>query len=171
MPSAEVVPTQAAGRGEQALRFGPGPVGMLARSSSPGGVLPFLGHGKQLRRTVPLRRGENERAKGAGGQAGDVVQLILDYAKQETLGPLKGLVRFLIAGVAGAIALSTGALLLLLGLLRALQTETGSTFRGDWSWAPYLVTAAAATVVMALSAWRIKKGPASKRNMNPKGGA
>jgi hypothetical protein len=144
---------------------------MLARSSSPGGVLLFLGHGKQLRRTVPLRRGESERAKGAGGPAGDVVQLILDYSKQETLGPLKGLLRFLIAGVVGAIALSAGALLILLGLLRALQTETGSTFRGDWSWAPYLVTGAAATIVLVLSAWRIKKGPASKRNMTPKGGA
>jgi hypothetical protein len=163
--------TQAAGQVEEPLRFGPTPWGMLARSSSPGGVLLFLGHGKQLRRTVPLRRGESERAKGAVGPAGDVIQLILDYAKQETLGPLKGLLRFLIAGVVGSIALSAGALLILLGLLRALQTETGSTFSGDWSWAPYLVTGAAAIIVLLLSAWRIKKGPASKRNMTQKGGA
>jgi hypothetical protein len=133
--------------------------------------LPFLGHGQQLRRTVPLRRGERERAKGAGGPAGDVVQLVLDYARQETLGPLKGLARFVAFGVAGAIGLSAGAMLLLLALLRALQTETGSTFRGDWSWAPYLLTAAAATVVLALSAWRIKKGPAQKRSQKQKGGA
>ena len=132
--------------------------------------MPFLGHGKQLRRTVPLRRGERERAKGAGGTAGDVIQLVLDYAKQETLGPLKGLARFVAFGVAGAIALSAGAMLLLLGLLRALQTETGSTFRGDWSWAPYLVTAAAAMMVLVLAAWRIKKGPAAKRSQAPKGG-
>lgn len=133
--------------------------------------MPFLGHGKQLRRTVPLRRGERERAKGAGGAAGDVIQLVLDYAKQETLGPLRGLARFVGLGVAGSIALSAGAMLLLLGLLRALQTETGSTFRGDWSWAPYLVTAAVASIVLVLAAWRIKKGPAAKRSQAPKGGA
>ena len=113
---------------------------------------------------MPLRRGESERAKGAGGPAGDVVQLILDYAKQETLGPLKGLLRFLIAGVVGAIALSAGALLILLGLLRALQTETGSTFSGNWSWAPYLVTGAAATIVLVLSAWRKRSKTCGKNS-------
>ena len=117
---------------------------------------------------MPLRRGERDRAKGAGGPAGDVVQLVLDYAKQETLGPLKGLLRFVGFGVAGAIGLSAGAMLLLLGLLRALQTETGSTFRGDWSWAPYLLTGAAATMVLGLSAWRIKKGPAANRRQTKK---
>jgi hypothetical protein len=31
-------------------------------------------------------------------------------------------------------------LLLGVGALRALQTETGDTFAGDWSWAPYGIT-------------------------------
>jgi hypothetical protein len=131
--------------------------------------LPFLGHGQQLRRTVPLRRGERDRAKGAGSGAGDVVQLVLDYAKQETLGPLKGLARFVAFGAAGAVGLSAGAMLLLLGLLRGLQTETGSTFRGDWSWAPYLLTGVVATVVLVLSVLRIKKGPATQRSQAQKG--
>jgi hypothetical protein len=101
--------------------------------------------------------------------AGDVVQLVIDYAKQETLGPLKGVGRFVGLGLAGAIALSGGTMLLLLALLRGLQTETGTTFEGDWSWAPYLLTGGAATIVAALAAWRITKGPASKRQATPKG--
>ena len=28
------------------------------------------------------------------------------------------------------------------GGLRALQTETGDTFEGDWSWVPYLIVTA-----------------------------
>jgi len=119
---------------------------------------------------VPTRSEERKRDPGAGGP-GDVVQLVLDYAKQETLGPLKGAGRFVAFGVAGAIAISAGAMLLLLGLLRALQTETGSTFRGDWSWAPYLVTAFAATIVLVLAALRIRKGPAARRKVAPKEGA
>ena len=37
----------------------------------------------------------------------------------------------------------------LLGGLRALQTETGTTFDGNWSWAPYLIALAGAGVVLA----------------------
>lgn len=120
---------------------------------------------------MPLRRGESDRADGARGAAGDVIALILDYAKQETLGPLKGLARFVAFGSAGAVGLAVGAMLLLLALLRGLQTETGSTFTGDWSWAPYLLTAVAAAAVLVLSVLRIRKGPASKRSEAPKGGS
>ena len=121
---------------------------------------------------MPIRREERERDRSASaGGARDVVQLVVDYAKQETLEPLKGAGRFVAFGVIGAIALSAGTLLLLLGLLRLLQTETGTTFTGNWSWAPYLMTAVAATIVLLLSAWRIKKGPAAKRKVAQKEGA
>ena len=43
-------------------------------------------------------------------------------------------------------------MLLLVGGLRALQTETGSTFEGNWSWVPYLITLAGAGIVIALVA-------------------
>ena len=137
--------------------------------------MPFLGHLQpnargQPRRKVPIIGGERQRDRGSTGKpASDVVQLIIDYAKQETLGPLKGVGKFVAFGVIGAIALSGGALLLLLGLLRALQTETGSTFKGDLSWAPYLVTGGAATVLAGLAAWRISKGPATRRKVKAKG--
>ena len=33
-------------------------------------------------------------------------------------------------------------------MLRALQTETGQTFAGNWSFAPYFLTAAAAVAAL-----------------------
>jgi hypothetical protein len=112
---------------------------------------------------VPIIGGERKRdGESVSKPASDVVQLILDYAKQETLGPIRGLGKFVLFGVVGSIALSGGTALLLLALLRALQTETG-TFKGNWSWAPYLMTGVAAAVVAVLSVWRISKGPARKR--------
>jgi hypothetical protein len=87
---------------------------------------------------------------------------VVAYAKQETLGPLRGLGRFVAFGVSGSIALSIGSLLLLLALLRALQTETGSTFGGNLSWLPYVITAGAALIVLGLSAWRITKTPPAR---------
>jgi hypothetical protein len=109
--------------------------------------------------------GQEGRQSGRGGlteEGGEFVQLVVDYAKQETLGPLKGLGRFLALGVAGSVALAAGGVLLLLAGLRALQTETGSTFGGNLTWLPYVITAGAAIVVMALAAWRITKGPAAR---------
>ncbi len=63
--------------------------------------------------------------------------LVLAYIRQETLDPLKSLGRYIGFGIGGALLLGTGALLLAVGELRLLQTETGSTFHGNWSWAPY----------------------------------
>ncbi len=91
------------------------------------------------------------------------MQLVLDYAKQETLGPLKGVGRFLAFGIVGSVLLAVGLSILLLAGLRALQTETGTTFAGTRSWMPYLATAAASVVVAALAAWRIGRGPARRR--------
>lgn len=88
---------------------------------------------------------------------------MVDYAKQETLGPLRGLGRFVLFGLLGSTFLAIGLAVLLLAGLRALQDETGRTFAGNWSWAPYLLTAAAAVVVAGLAGWRIVRGPAARR--------
>ena len=63
--------------------------------------------------------------------------LIVAYVRQETVTPIKSLGRYILFGIAGALLLGLGVVLLGVGVLRLLQTETGSTFRGDWSWAPY----------------------------------
>jgi Putative Actinobacterial Holin-X, holin superfamily III len=94
------------------------------------------------------------------GPSGEFVQLVVDYAKQETLEPLQGLGRFVGYGLAGALALSVGLIIVLIGVLRLLQTETGSTFTGNLSWIPYLITGALALIIIALAVWRITRGPA-----------
>jgi hypothetical protein len=95
---------------------------------------------------------------------------VVDYAKQETLEPVKGLGRFVVFGISGSVALSVGAVVLLVALLRALQTETGSTFGGKLSWVPYLITAGAALIVAGLAGWRVTKGGAARSKRNAVGG-
>ncbi len=106
--------------------------------------------------------GGSGRGGGLTAAGGDFFHLVIDYAKQETLGPLKSLGRFLLFGLIGSLAITAGAVLLLLAVLRALQTETGSSFTGHLSWVPYLIVAVAAIAVMGLAAWRIAKGPGAK---------
>ncbi|HLI72373.1 MAG TPA: phage holin family protein [Acidimicrobiales bacterium] len=117
--------------------------------------------------------GQQSRRSGRGGLTQDgneFVQLVVDYAKQETLEPLKGLGRFLAFGVAGSVALASGGVILLLAALRALQTETGTTFAGNLNWLPYVITAALAVLVIGTAAWRITKGPAAKRSRGDRRG-
>jgi hypothetical protein len=90
------------------------------------------------------------KQKSIGETISDLVELLKAYAKQETVEPLKRLGRYLGLGVAGSVMLATGLILLMLAGLRALQTETGSTFTGSWSWAPYAITLAGTVLVAIL---------------------
>jgi len=59
--------------------------------------------------------------------------------------------------VAGAISMALGIALALLALLRLLQTETGDLFDGNWSFVPYVITLAAAALVLVIALSRIRK--------------
>ncbi|MCU1428588.1 MAG: hypothetical protein JWL83_2588 [Actinomycetia bacterium] len=67
----------------------------------------------------------------------ELKDLVVAYLKQETVEPLKGLGRYLAFGIVGATLLGVGVFFLGIGALRALQTQTGTTFTKNWSWAPY----------------------------------
>lgn len=92
----------------------------------------------------------------------DLKDLVVDYAKQETVVPLKNLGRFLAFGVMGSVLVAIGVVLLVLSVLRALQTEFASTFDGDWSFAPYLLTVVLCGIVAALAIRAI--GTAKRRS-------
>ena len=49
------------------------------------------------------------------GQIGQVVDLVKQYAQQETLGPIKGAGRWLAVGAAGAMLIGTGCVFVVLG--------------------------------------------------------
>jgi hypothetical protein len=83
--------------------------------------------------------------------------MVITYVKQETLVPLQQLGRYIAFGIAGSLLLGLGAVLLGVGALRALQTETGETFTGDWSWAPYLIVFVALLLCSAVT-WQARRG-------------
>ena len=88
--------------------------------------------------------------------AAELWELVRAYTLQQTVEPMKGVGRYVAFGALGSIMLGTGLVLLVLGGLRALQDETGSTFRGNWSWAPYLITFAGCAIVIGLAMSRTK---------------
>ena len=82
-------------------------------------------------------------------------ELVVAYFRQEAIDPIKSLGRYVLFGLAGALLLGLGVVLLGVGALRALQVETGSTFHGDWSWAPYGIVFVALLAGGALT-WKLR---------------
>lgn len=87
----------------------------------------------------------------------DQFELIKNYARQETLDPLKGAGRWIGMGLLGSVLLTIGGVSMTLALLRLLQEETGTRFTGNLSWLPYLITMGVLLVVMAVLALRLRK--------------
>ncbi len=105
--------------------------------------------------------GRNNGKRGFSGlrdESQEVVKLVVDYIKQETLEPVKGLGRYVVFGVAGSVALSIGLFILAVGFLRLLQTETGSTFSGNLSWVPYVICAVLVVLIAFVAVKAISRG-------------
>lgn len=101
-----------------------------------------------------------EDASSPQQQLGELFELTKSYARQETVDPIKGLGKFIGYGVGAAVMGAMAVGLLVLGLLRLLQTETGAHLTGSLTWVPYLVTLVVAAIVAAIAARAIsaKKG-------------
>lgn len=101
--------------------------------------------------------GRTSADKGVSEVVNDLWQLTRDYAKQETIDPLKSIGRFLLWGVGGALTLSLGLLFGAVAVLRALQTETGDRLTGSLNFIPYVAALLFTSVAVALSVATIKR--------------
>lgn len=84
---------------------------------------------------------------------GEVIEVVTTYAKQETVQPLKRAARYVGYGAGGGALTGIGVSLLLLGLLRFVQSEWSRSAEGRLSWLAYLVTLAGVLVLGGLSVW------------------
>ncbi|MEQ1872379.1 MAG: hypothetical protein ABL953_01525 [Ilumatobacteraceae bacterium] len=91
------------------------------------------------------------------------VQLLKDYVRQETLGPLKGAGRWIALGIVGALLIGVGTAFLALGALRLIQSEWPETFAGRWmSLVPYASALMFCFFVAGMALLRINKQPLHK---------
>jgi hypothetical protein len=93
------------------------------------------------------------KARNPTGDAKELVDLVIGYAKQETLEPLKGLGKNALKGIGGALLLGIGGVFCSIGALRAMQTET-DWFDDNLSWLPYIITVGILGVLSAIGTHR-----------------
>lgn len=92
--------------------------------------------------------------------AQEVQQMLVSYAKQETLEPLKQLGRYLGLGIAGSLLMFTGVFfagLATLRLLQSLDTFSGASWMSTLPYVASIGVLVAAIVLIYLSLSRAKK--------------
>ena len=100
------------------------------------------------------------KAKNPSGDARELVDLVIAYAKQETLEPLKGLGKNAALGLGGAVLLGLGGVFCSIGALRAMETETDFFERHNLTYLPYFITVLVLAVLSAIG-W-VSLGPGKK---------
>ena len=97
----------------------------------------------------------------------ELKELVIGYAKQETVDPVKSLGRYLGFGIAGSILVGVGVCLSLLGLLRLLQSlevfDDDGLHPGAMSLVPYAVTLIVGAIVIGVAAKVMTSSPPKRR--------
>jgi hypothetical protein len=112
---------------------------------------------------VNRRSGPTQRQARLTDPLEDAVSSVVQYARQETVGPLRGAGRWLVFGMCGAILVGAATVMGVLAALRLVQDLSGGALDGAWSFVPYLVAFVAAVSLTAVSLSRIGGSELNKR--------
>ena len=92
----------------------------------------------------------------------ELQELVVEYVKQETVGPLKDLRDHIGWALGGAALLGFGFLFFEIGILRLLQEETYPHLTGNWSWVPYALTVVVAAIIIGIVLMILRRKKASE---------
>ena len=92
-----------------------------------------------------------------------LVSTLRAYVKQEPLGPIRGLGRYLGFGLAGTVCFAVAEVFLVVGVVRVLQTTT-TAFRNNLSFIPYLAGVVTSVAFIWLAVLALKRD--GKRHTN-----
>jgi hypothetical protein len=86
----------------------------------------------------------------------ELIDLVRAYARQETIGELRGTWRWLAWGSVGALSILLGFLFLLVGILRLIQAEFIPSDSG-LTWLPYFIVIGITIALIVFSQSRIRQ--------------
>ena len=101
-------------------------------------------------------------ARGPVDQVGDLVDSVKQYARQETLEPLKGAIRWVAVGSLAALCLGLALVFVALGVLRLSQDLGGTFLDGSWSFIHYFITLCVVAALVAVTFSRVSRRSLAK---------
>ena len=100
--------------------------------------------------------------RGSVDQVGDLFDSVKQYARQETLEPIKGAVRWVAVGTLAALCLGLALVFTALGILRLSQDLGGTTLDGSWSFLHYFITLGIVAILVAVTFSRVSRRSLAK---------
>ena len=100
--------------------------------------------------------------RGPVDQVGDLFDSVKQYARQETLEPIKGAVRWVAVGTLAALCLGLALVFTALGILRLSQDLGGTTLDGSWSFLHYFITLSIVAILVAVTFSRVSQRSLAK---------
>ena len=100
--------------------------------------------------------------RGPVDQVGDLFDSVKQYARQETLEPIKGAVRWIAVGTLAALCLGLALVFTALGILRLSQDLGGTTLDGSWSFLHYFITLSIVAILVAVTFSRVSRRSLAK---------
>jgi len=92
----------------------------------------------------------------------DIVESVKQYARQETVEPIRGAARWVAVGSIASLSLGIAMLYLALAVLRLSQDLGGSVLDGSWSFVHYVITGVVLAGLAGVAASRIGRSSLAK---------
>jgi hypothetical protein len=98
----------------------------------------------------------------APDQVTDLVNSVKQYARQETVDPIRGAARWVAVGTIASVSLGLSLVFFSLAILRLSQYLGGDTLSASWSFVHYFFTFIVVAACVALSLSRIQQRSLNK---------
>lgn len=99
---------------------------------------------------------------GPVDKVGDLFDSVKQYARQETLEPIKGALRWVGVGSVAALSLGLALIFSTLAVLRLSQDLGGTVLDGSWSFLHYFITLIVVAVLVAVTFSRVSRRSLAK---------
>ncbi len=100
----------------------------------------------------------NKRAEASPQETvTELKEMVVDYAKQETVDPLKRLAHWFKWSLLGAVLLVSGSPCSVSGSYCGSSRRRSTAFQGGKSWIPYLITFGGLLVVLVMAGFGLKR--------------
>lgn len=100
--------------------------------------------------------------RGPVDKVGDLFDSVKQYARQETLEPIKGAIRWVGVGSLAALSLGLALVFSALGILRLSQDLGGTVLDGSWSFLHYFITLCVVAILVAITFSRVSRRSLAK---------